>query len=90
MPFSFQTGYNNESAEIHWKKTYSFSIPTEPILTTIGTSGKEFPDSLKEVAPPFSRGDNNEIAKLYWPNKKKSLSRGNGQRKLLTNFAHHH
>ena len=50
------------------KKTYSFSIPTEPILTTIGTSGKEFPDPLKEVSHPFSGGDNNEIAKLYWPN----------------------
>ena len=50
---------------IEKNNNYSFSITTEPILTTIGTSGKEFPDPLKEVSHPFSSGDNNEIAKLY-------------------------
>ena len=77
--FSFQTGDNNISAEIH-----SFFIFTEPILTTLGTSGKGFPDPLKEVSRLFSRGDNNEIAKLYWRNLKIFFLQSHWPEKIVT------
>ena len=55
---------------IEKKWYYSFSITTEPILTTIGTSCKEFPDPLKEVSRPSSKEDIIIIGKPYCRNLK--------------------